>query len=154
MNTCETPNHIFYISYIIGILINLFIINALNNIEKNVDCKCSNNSNKDYLKEWFMFVILINTIYLVFFLLSSYDCYDIYYKENINVVFIFSISIIQIIMLIRLFIYIRWLKNECKCSYGNEEKFIYWYLIILFVLFLALFLLMIFLLLIIGMMNI
>jgi hypothetical protein len=150
MNTCETPNHVYYISYIFGIFINLFIINALNNIEKNVECKCRNNFNKEYLKEWFMFVILLNTSYFIFFLLSNYECYDIFMKEYINVIFLFLIFVIQIIMLIRLFIYVRWLKNECKCSYGNEEKLIYWYLLILFTIFLTLLLLIIFLLLIIG----
>jgi hypothetical protein len=143
MNTCETPNHIFYISYIFGIIINLFIINALNNIEKNVECICRNNSNKDYLKEWFMFLILLNTFYLTFFILSNYECYDIFMKDYMNKIFIFFIFIIQMIMMIRLFIYVRWLKNECKCSYGKEEQIIYWYLLILFTIFLTLLLLII-----------
>lgn len=150
MNTCNTPNHIYYTSYIFGVLINLFIINALNNIEKNIECECANNSKKDYLKEWFMFIIFFNSFFLLFFFISSYECYDIYYKENMNIFFIFLMAIIQIIMLIRLFIYVRWLRNECKCSYGNEEKIIYWYLLILFIIFLTSILLIIFLILILS----
>jgi hypothetical protein len=150
MNTCKTPNHIFYISYIFGALIHLFIINALNNIEKNVDCKCANNSKKDYLKEWFMFVIFLNTFFLIFFFISNYECYDVYRFENLNIIFIFLLSILQIIMLVRLFLYIKWLRDECKCSYGNDEKIIYWYLLILFILFLTTLLLLIFLILILS----
>jgi hypothetical protein len=150
MNNCNTPNHYFYTSYIIGVIINIFIINTLNNIEKDVDCKCAHNDKKKYLKEWFTFIIFFNTFFLLFFFISSYECYDIYHKENMNIFFMFLMVIIQIIMLIRLFIYVKWLRNECKCSYGTEEKIIYWYLLILFILFLTSFLLIIFFLLIIG----
>ena len=84
MNSCETPNHYYYTSYIFGALINIFIINTLNNIEKNIECKCANNSKKDYLKEWFIFLIFFHTFFLIFFFISNYECYDIYAKENIN----------------------------------------------------------------------
>lgn len=141
MNTCENSNNIYYVSYLIGIFINMFIINALNNIEKNVDCECFKSDKRQLLKEWFTFLIFMNTLFLVFFIFSNYECYDIFYKENINGIFLLLIVIIQIIMLVRLFVYIRYLKNECKCSYGNEEKIIYWYLYILFIIFLTIFIL-------------
>ena len=153
MNSCDTPNYYYYTSYIFGALINLFIVNTINNIEKNIECKCANNSKKDYLKEWFIFLIFFNTFYLIFFFISNYECYDIYAKENMNLIFIFLMIIIQIIMLIRLFIYMRWLKNECKCSYGTEEKIIYWYLLILFIIFLTSLLLIIFFILILSSIN-
>ena len=150
MNICKTPNHIYYTSYIFGALINLFIINTLNNIEKNVECKCAINNKKDYLKEWFIFLIFFNIFFLIFFFVSNYECYEIYFKENMNNLFIVSLAIIQIIMLIRLFLYVRWLRDECKCSYGYEEKIIYWYLLILFVILLTSILLTIFLILILS----
>jgi len=150
MNTCYRPNILYYISYIFGIFISLFLINALNNIEKNIECKCRNNYNKDYIKEWFMFLILLNTILLLFFILSSYECYDIFMKENMNIMFILLIFIIQVIMMSRLFLYIRWLRDECECSYGNEQKFIYWYLLILFSIVLTILLILIFSLLILA----
>lgn len=137
MNTCKLPNNYFYIAYIFGVLINIFIINTLNNIEKRIDCKCADNSKKDFLKEWFIFLIFFNSFFLLFFIISSYECYDIYYKENMNIFFMFMISIIQIIMLVRLFLYVRYLRNGCKCSYGIEENIIYWYLLVLFILFIT-----------------
>lgn len=135
MNSCENPNYIYYISYVIGIFINLIIINTLTTIEKRIDCVCANNSKKDFLKEWFIFILFFNTFFLIFFLLSNYECYEIYAKDYMNYVFAFFLIIIQIIMFIRLFIYINWLKNECKCSYHLQEQIIYWYLIIIFVIF-------------------
>ena len=74
----------------------------------------------------------------------------VYIRDSItNNIFGFMIGIVEIIMLVRLFIYIRWLRNECKCAYGNEEKLIYWYLIILFIIFATIILFTFFLLLII-----
>jgi len=135
MNTCESPNYIYYISFIIGIIIHLFIINTLNIIEKRVDCVCANNPKKAFLKEWFIFLVFFNTLFILFFMISNYDCYKIFAKDYMNVFIAIPLLIISIIMLIRLFIYIRWLKNECKCSYQSQEQIIYWYLIILFVMF-------------------
>lgn len=148
MNTCELPNNYFYIAYIFGVLINIFIINTLNNIEKRIDCKCADNSKKEFLKEWFIFLIFFNSFFLLFFIISSYECFEIYYKENMNIFFMFMMSIIQIIMIIRLFLYVRYLRNECKCSYGTEENIIYWYLLVLFILFITTILLTILLILI------
>ena len=154
MNTCETPNQYFYFSFIIGIIINIFIIYTLINIEKNIECKCSNNSRKQLLKEWFIFILFFNILFLFLFLISNYECYDVFYKDNMNVFFLFLLFIIQIIMLIRLFIYMKWLKDECKCSYGTEEKIIYWYLIIIFIILVSTILLSILLLLIINLLLI
>lgn len=135
MNTCESPNYIYYISFIIGIIIHLFIINTLNIIEKRVDCACANNPKKAFLKEWSIFLVFFNTLFLFFFMISNYDCYGVFAKDYMNVFIAIPLLIISIIMLIRLFIYIRWLKNECKCSYKSQEQILYWYLLILFVIF-------------------
>ena len=35
-------------------------------------------------------------------------------------------------MLIRLIMYIKILREKCPCGYGNLEKFLFWYLIIIF----------------------
>jgi len=153
MNTCKTPNEILYVSYIIGIIVNIIIIYALNDIEKKIDCDCSNNSKKQFLKEWFIFVIVLQIIFLLIFTMSDYECFDVFEDDYMNNVFIFMISIIEIIMLIRLFIYIRWLRNECKCAYVNEENIIYWYLIILFIIFSSIILFTFFLILIILIKN-
>ena len=135
MNTCENPNYIYYISFIIGIIINIFIINTLNTIEKRVDCACANNPKKAFLKEWFIFILFYNILFIFFFMISNYNCYDVFAKEYMNIFIKIPLLIISIIMLVRLFIYIRWLKNECKCSYQSQEQIIYWYLIILFIIF-------------------
>jgi hypothetical protein len=149
MNTCKTPNEILYVSYIIGIIINIIIIYALNDIEKKIECKCSNNSKKQFLKEWFIFVIVLQIILLLIFIMSNYECLDVFRDEYFNNIFGFMIGIVEIVMLVRLFIYIRWLRNDCKCAYGNEERIIYWYLIILFIIFFSIILFTFFLLLII-----
>jgi len=81
--------------------------------------------------------------------MSNYECLDVFRDEYSNNIFGFMIGIVEIVMLVRLFIYIRWLRNECKCAYGNEERIIYWYLIILFIIFFSIILFTLFLLLII-----
>jgi len=149
MNSCKTPNEILYISYMIGIIINIIIIYSLNDIEKKIECNCSNNSKKQFLKEWFIFVIVLQIIFLLIFIMSNYECLDVFRDEYSNNIFGFMIGIVEIVMLVRLFIYIRWLRNECKCAYGNEERIIYWYLIILFIIFFSIILFTLFLLLII-----
>lgn len=159
MNTCERPNYYYYTSYIFGIIINLFVINALYNIERNIECKCAENSRKKYLKEWFIFVLILNIIFLIIFFISNYECFDEYMKDimksmnYINLIFIFILFVVQVIMLVRLYYYVSWLKNDCKCSYGYEEKIIHWYLIMLFIIFFTTFLLMILLLMILGTLN-
>ena len=134
MNKCIIPNYIYYLLFMIKIITNLFIINSLYKIDKNKDCKCGNNSKNVYLKEWLIFIILFDIYLMMFFIISNSNCYDHYITDIYNTdylsFYMSLLTIISLIMFIRLFLYIRWLRNECKCSYGTEEKIIYWILII------------------------
>ena len=134
MNKCFIPNYIYYILIVIKIILNMFIINSLYKIDKNKDCKCGNNSRNVYLKEWLIFMIIFDIYLIMFFILSNNFCYDHYitdiYNTDVLKFYMSILTIISLIMFIRLFLYIRWLRNECKCSYGIEEKIIYWILII------------------------
>jgi len=112
----------------------IVIIIALYKIESKIDCNCIENNYKKGLKEWFIFVIVFKLISnLILFI------YIIYSKSGLpwNPIFLFvllniPISIINIIMFVRLFLYLRFLKESCKCAFDNKEKFIYYYLIVYF----------------------
>jgi len=130
---CETPNIYYYTMYIIGIIIQLFIIYTLYDLEKKINCECSNNQRKIFLKEWFIFIVILNIFIMIGFFISNYICYDNYIKNYMQYGIFIILSIINIIMIIRLFIYINWLRNECKCGYETKEKIIYYYLIITFI---------------------
>jgi hypothetical protein len=123
--TYETNIYIVIISYIIGLIINIFILNWLIKINK---CKCANIPEKNLLLEWFIFrIIWINII----FILHIYNV--IYVKNNILIFFGVIIMIIDIVMIIRLFLYIRKLKqNNCDCGLSTQENIIYNYLIFVF----------------------
>ena len=140
MMRCIIPNYIYYILIVIKIILNIFIINSLYKIDKNKDCNCGNNSRNVYLKEWLIFIIIFDIYLIMFFIISNNECYYKYitdiYNTDVLKIYMTIITIISLIMFIRLFLYIRWLRNECKCSYGIEEKIIYWILIIKMVIYL------------------
>jgi len=113
------------IAHIIGIIIVCFIIYWLNKMNK---CKCSENlSEKKYLFEWFIFMIIWLIIYVIIII-------------NVNGIIPTPINImnsifvvINIVMFIRLFIYLRKLREtKCNCGTLKELNVIYYYLIIYF----------------------
>lgn len=128
---CTTKNMIIYVSYFISSIIFIVIIISLNNLEHS-NCKCADLPYRMYLKEWFTFAIFYMISLLIIFSISNEACWDNFMKYPYIYVGMIIFSLIQIIMLIRLFLYVRLLRQNCNCGYGNKEKFIYWYLLIIF----------------------
>ena len=127
-----TKNNIFtYISCIVGIIIASFIIVSLNQLEHS-SCKCTDLPHRILLKEWFIFIIIWTLLLLILFSISNEACWNNFINYPYIYVSSLIFGLINIIMLIRLFLYIRLLRDNCNCGYGNKEKFIYWYLIIIF----------------------
>ena len=130
-NICAQYNIYIYVAKFIAIVIFTVIITSLNNLEHS-NCKCVDLPYRKYLKEWFIFAIFYLIVLLAIFGVSNQACW----QEFKNQPYIFGamviFSLFQIIMLIRLFLYVRLLRNSCNCGYGNKERFIYWYLIIIF----------------------
>ncbi len=114
-----------FISPVIIIIIFSFIIYWLNKIE---NCICASKiPEKKYLKEWFAIMIIIIII------LNIIIYYDNSSILGILIIIPIIIAIINIIMLIRLFIYIRKINElKCNCGYEKEQNIIYYYLIIIF----------------------
>lgn len=117
-----------YISLIISLTILSLIIYWLNKIDT---CLCASKiPEKKYLKEWFVFkiiIILINTI-----IINNYN--NLSKSTLIIIMMIFIIiAIIDLVMLIRLFIYIRKMRElKCNCGMLKFQNFIYYYLIVAF----------------------
>jgi hypothetical protein len=131
-NKCDYTNKIIvYISFVIQIIFNFFVIFTLYKLEE-AHCNCSNIPEKRFIKEWFMFYFVIFFIIILSFMFSGVECWKTFIEGSSFSVIYFILGLINIIMLIRLFIYIRILKNTCECGYGKKEKFLYWYLLIIF----------------------
>lgn len=127
-------NSFFAILELITIII---IIVSLYKIENDLSCNCANNPLKKGLKNWFIFLIIYNIIFFfaVVFSLLYHNDYLILTLMTIHIM----IFIITLVMFVRLFIYIKYLKDNCSCAYNGKEKYIYYYLIIYFSLILFLF---------------
>ena len=126
-NTSNLSKYTRLFIIFIVLAINIFILNWLFKVNK---CKCANIDEALYLKEWYMFIIVIN---IITFIIVLFDVSI----DNINLrYFILFISlittIISIVMIIRLVIYINKLKkNNCDCGITMQQKFIYyWYIIV------------------------
>lgn len=140
-NMCKNSGNGMYLSLTLSIIFLILIIVSLNNLEKS-KCKCSDIPEKRFLREWFIFMIIMQSLFIFFFLIGKEPCYvrflNNYYLYIISMIF----GIINIVMLIRLILYLRILRNNCPCGYGNIEKFLFWLLVIQFSI-IALFLLII-----------
>ena len=113
------------ITYIIGLIISVFILNWLIKISK---CKCTDLPEKRLIPEWFMFRIIWTMILLIYYIANETDM-----SNTILSIFGVIITIIDIVMIVRLFIYIRKLKeSNCNCGLSKEENVIYYYLIVAF----------------------
>ena len=113
------------VGLIITVAIYVFIINWLNKMNS---CKCSTTySEKKYLYEWFIFMIIWLIIYNI--ILISNDNVVIMPITVLNAIF----GLINIVMVIRLFIYLKKLREtKCDCGTLRELNTIYYYLIIVF----------------------
>jgi hypothetical protein len=115
---------IYIISAIISAIILIFINYWLNTTDK---CDCTKNiPEKKYLKEWFTFMIIYLIIQFIIVIVNN----------SIPIIFVilgFPITIINLVMYIRLFIYIRKLREiDCKCGSSLKRNIIYYYLIVAF----------------------
>lgn len=131
---CKNYNTFIYITKIITISIVIVILISLNNLEQQskLNCKCADLPHRMFLKEWFMFNIFTVVLVLIIFLVGNEECWYNFIKYPYIFGFNFIFTIINVVMIIRLFLYIRLLRDNCECAYGNKERFIYWYLIIIF----------------------
>jgi len=129
---CQIGSGIVVVGLIIGISINILIIVSLSNIEKLSNCDCSKLPYKDYVKEWFTFLIFYQIVMALAFILGSFECWELFIQyppmNIINIV----VSLITLIMMIKLFLYLREIRKNCNCAYGNKETFLYWFYLIYF----------------------
>lgn len=130
-NDCSKYNISIYIGKLIAISIFIVIIISLNNLEHS-NCKCADLPYRKYLKEWFIFTVIYSIAILMIFVSSNHMCWRQFRNQPYIYGIILVFTFIHIIMLIRLFLYVRTLRDNCKCGYGNKEQFIYWYLIVVF----------------------
>lgn len=145
-NGCMMNTSVLLFIAVVGIVLNLIFVISLDNLEKNSKCDCSKIPERDFLKEWFSFMIVVIVIEVLAFSISNEECWEHFTNYPAIYITMLIISLFNIIMLIRLFIYVRILKNKCECAYGGMENFIYWYLIIVFSIFAAYIILTIFIL--------
>ena len=137
---CTVKNMTIYVSYFIFVIILIVIITSLNNLEHS-NCKCANLPHRRFLKEWFTFAIFVLLTVLILFGISNEACWDNFVRYPYIFVGMLIFGLINFIMLIRLFLYVRVLRQNCSCGYGNKEKFIYWYLVIVFSIYIVIFIL-------------
>ncbi len=130
-SACKSGNRSFYVSFVLSIIIISLIITSLVNIEKS-NCECANISNKNYIKEWFIFALVFQVSLFLFFILGSEPCYYRFINGNSLYIIMLIFAVVNYIMLFRLLFYLRIMRNSCECGYGNIEKFLFWYLVILF----------------------
>ena len=132
VDNCQDKNIFVYVNFTIMVVIISVILTSLYQIESNMKCECKDNSNKLFLKEWFLFLICYKIIVLIAFFVSGKECWDNFINYYYLFIIQMIISIISFVMAIRLFLYMRFLKNNCNCAYGGKEKFLYWYYLIIF----------------------
>ena len=128
---CKGYNRNFYLSLILLIITISLILISLNNIEKS-SCECAKIGEKRFIKEWFIFVLIFQIIILIIFLTSNEPCYIKFIQGNYIYITMMIIGLLNYVMLFRLLLYLRILRNGCECGYNNIEKFLFWYLVIIF----------------------
>jgi hypothetical protein len=113
------------VTQILTLIIITFILNWLNKIKS---CKCTNIPERNFLPEWFSFFTIWIIISLAMFI--AYNANSSEYPIIFTILGII-VNIINLVMIIRLFIYIRKLKEmNCDCGLSQEENIIYYYVII------------------------
>jgi hypothetical protein len=115
------------VMHIFTLIVVTFILNWLNKIKA---CKCTNIPERKFLPEWFSFL----TIWVIISL-GVYIAYSANPAEYPTIVTALAmiVGFINLVMIIRLFIYIRRLRDiNCDCGLSQEENIIYYYLIIVF----------------------
>ncbi len=128
---CPQYNKNFYLSSTLVIIFIILILVSLTNLEKS-KCECANIPEKRFLKEWFIIALIIWVLLILFFMIGSEPCYMRFISSNGLYIFVIIFSLLNYIMLFRLLLYLRILRRGCECGYGNMEKFLFWYLVIVF----------------------
>jgi hypothetical protein len=127
---CPYYNKYIYVLFTVSIILNLLIIISLINIEK-INCNCANIPEKKFIKEWFIFNIIFNITFILFFIFSNKKCYHYMFKNTFLYVITNVIFFITMVMIIRMLVYLNILRKGCECGFGNLEKFLFWYLAII-----------------------
>ncbi len=130
-DVCKNSGNSIYLSLTLSIIFLILIIVSLNNLEKS-KCKCSDIPEKRFLREWFIFMIIMQSLFIFFFLIGNEPCYARFLNNNYIYIISMILGVINIVMLIRLILYLRVLRDNCPCGYGNIEKFLFWFLVIIY----------------------
>jgi hypothetical protein len=146
---CPTYNRNFYLSFTLMIIIKIIIIISLINIEKS-NCECAKIPERRFLKEWFIIAIILSSILFITFLIGDEPCYLRFINNNSLFIVMLIFGLINYIMLFRLLLFLRVMRRSCECGYGNIEKFLFWYLVIMFSLIALMILLSILMIVIVG----
>jgi len=128
---CPIYNRSFYVSFTLMLIIIILIIVSLYNIEKS-NCECANIPEKRFIKEWFIISLILGILFFASFIFGSETCYYKFINNNYMYIFVIIFGLINYIMLFRLLLYLRIMRKKCECGYGNLEKFLFWYLVIIF----------------------
>jgi hypothetical protein len=127
INKYSTATGFSIFTMIVSVIISLFILEWLNKIAK---CKCSNRPEGMYLREWWVFLVIWQIFAIFLYIIYEADINQ--YPVFINILSVI-IVFITIAMIIRLFMYIRKLRElNCDCGLSPEENIIYYYLLVLF----------------------
>ena len=108
-----------------GVILTILILYWLFKIDK---CECTHIPEGKYLKEWFIIDIIFSILLLIYLIASG----NINTKfSNVLLFVALIITVINIIMIIRLLIFIHKLKEiKCDCGLSALENFIYyWYIV-------------------------
>jgi hypothetical protein len=132
-SVCVPSNSYVYTISVIAVILLSFITITLYGLDKKINCDCVNNQNKTYLKEWYSFILILNIIVYTSFFITSYNCASDYANMLMSyfLPLYIIIAIINFIMFVRLFLYILYLRKNCKCAYQINEKIIFWYFVII-----------------------
>ena len=114
---------------VIIILIGLFILNWINNLDK-IKCECSNTDRKVFIKAWWFFIIVYYLFEVFIYLLSGAKetLSDFIKDNNLLLGFNLIVGFVSALMIIVTYRYINYLKtSDCKCSQGRTQELLYIY---------------------------
>jgi hypothetical protein len=114
---------------VIIVLIGLFILNWINNLDK-IKCECSNTNKKVFIKAWWFFIIVYYLFEVFIYLLSGTKgtLSDFIKYNNLLLGFNLILGFVSALMIIVTYRYINYLKtSNCKCSQGRTQELLYIY---------------------------
>ena len=128
-NKYSASTGIFIFGVIFGLVISMFILNWLVKVSK---CPCANLPEKEWIKEWVIFLIIWQLINLFGFIINDGVRINSDMTPFLGIIS-FIVGIINIVTIIRIFIYIRRLKEiNCDCGLTVQENIIYYWIIVIF----------------------